>query len=112
VKVSDILCGNKAELGGNEQGVSANDLTLFKYSPFTSCDVDRSFSSDKVLLSYNRRYFSLTILKCMSSTATLPKTKTKLGYEFSIIVKSKHISPFIMQSLIHFIFNLFTVSTI
>ena len=32
-KVSGILCGNEAELGGNEQGLSANDLTLFKYSP-------------------------------------------------------------------------------
>ena len=27
-KVSDILCGNEAELGGKEQGLSANDLTL------------------------------------------------------------------------------------
>ena len=27
-KVSDILCGNEAELDGNEQGLSANDLTL------------------------------------------------------------------------------------
>ena len=27
-KVPDILCGNEAELGGKEQGLSANDLTL------------------------------------------------------------------------------------
>jgi len=38
-KVSDIFCGNEAELGGKEQAISANDLTLFKYSPVTSCDV-------------------------------------------------------------------------
>ena len=43
---------------------------------------------------------SLTVLKCMSSsTATLPKTKAKLGYEFFIIVKSKYISPFITQKV-------------
>ena len=49
-KVSDILFGNDAELGGNEQELSANDFTLFKYSPVTSCDVERSFSRCKVLL--------------------------------------------------------------
>ena len=62
-KVSDILCGNEAELGGNEQGLSANDLTLFKYSPVTSCDVERSFSSYRVLLSDNRRSFQLDSFK-------------------------------------------------
>jgi hypothetical protein len=50
-KVSDILYGNEAELDGNEQQLSANDLTLFKYAPVTSCDVERSFSKYKVLLS-------------------------------------------------------------
>ena len=62
-KVSDILCGDEAELGGNEQGLSANDLTLFKYSPVTSCDVERSFSSYRVLLSDNRRSFQLDSFK-------------------------------------------------
>jgi hypothetical protein len=56
-KVSDILCGNEVELGGNEQEISANNLTLFKYSPITSCDVERSFSRYKVLLSDNWRNF-------------------------------------------------------
>ena len=99
-KVSDILYGNEAELSRNEQGLSANDLTLVKYSPITSCDVERSFSSYKVQLSDNRSPSSLTILKCISSsTATLPKTKAKLGYEFFIIVKSKYISPFITQKV-------------
>ena len=41
--VSDILCGNDAELGGNEQELSAKVLTLFKYSPVWSCDVEGSF---------------------------------------------------------------------
>ena len=101
-KFPDILRGNEAELGGNGQELSANDLTLFKYSPVMSCDVERSFSS------YSIRFYlvtirgpsSLTILKCMSSsTATLPKTKAKLRCEFFIIIKSKYISPFIMQKV-------------
>jgi hypothetical protein len=62
-KVSDILCGNKAELGGNKQDLSANDFTLFKYSPVTSCDVERSFSMFKVLLSDNRRSFQIDNFK-------------------------------------------------
>jgi hypothetical protein len=56
-KVSDILCGNEAELGRNEQELSANDLTLFKYSPITSRNVERRFSRHKVLLSDNQRSF-------------------------------------------------------
>jgi hypothetical protein len=87
-KVSDILCGNEAEVGGNEQQLSANDLTLFKDSPVTSCYVERNFSRHKVPLSDNRRAFHFD--SCTSpSTATLPKTKAKLRYEFYIIVKSK-----------------------
>jgi hypothetical protein len=62
-KVSDILCGNETELGGNEQELSANDLTLFKYSPVTSCDVERSFSRYKLLLSDNRRSFQFDSFK-------------------------------------------------
>jgi sigma54-dependent transcription regulator len=62
-KVSDILFGNEAEMGGNEQEISANDLTLFKYSPVTSCDVERSFSGYKVLLSDNRRSFQFDSFK-------------------------------------------------
>jgi len=62
-KVSDILCGNETELGRNEQGLSANDLTLFKYSSVTSCDVERSFSRYKVLLSDNQRPFQFDNFK-------------------------------------------------
>ena len=62
-KVSDILFGNEAELGGNEQELSVNDLTLFKYSPVTSCDVKRSFSRYKVLLSDNRMSFQFDSCK-------------------------------------------------
>jgi hypothetical protein len=62
-KVSDILCVNEADLGGNEQELSANDLTLFKYSPVSSCDVEGSFSRYKVLLSNNRRSFQFDSFK-------------------------------------------------
>jgi hypothetical protein len=62
-KVSDNLCGNEAELGGNEQELSANDFTLFKYSPVTSCEVERSFSRYKILLSDNRRALQLDNFK-------------------------------------------------
>jgi hypothetical protein len=79
-KFSDILCGNEAKLGGNEQGLSANDLTLFKYSPVTSCVVERSFSSYNVLL--NQRSLQFDNFKM-----------------HVIIVKSKYISPFILQKV-------------
>jgi hypothetical protein len=62
-KVSDILCGNEAEMGGNKQKLSANDLTILKYSPVTSCDVERSFSRYKVLLSDSWRSFQFDNFK-------------------------------------------------
>jgi hypothetical protein len=62
-KISDILSGNKATLGVDEPALNSNDLTLFKYAPVTSCDVERSFSSYKNILSDNRRRFALEALK-------------------------------------------------
>jgi hypothetical protein len=100
VKLLTLFCGNEAKLGGNEQVLSANNLTLFKCSPITLCDVDRSFPGIGFYLVTIGGISSLTILKCMSSsTATLLKTKAKLRYEFFIIVKSKYISPFITQKV-------------
>jgi hypothetical protein len=55
-KISDILSGNEATLGVDEPALNSNDLTL-------SCDVERSFSSYKTILSDNRRRFSLEALK-------------------------------------------------
>jgi hypothetical protein len=93
--VSDILYGNEAELDGNEQDLSANNLTLFKYAPVTLCDVERSFPGIRFYLVTTGGPSSLTILKCMSlSTAPLQKMKAKLRYEFLIILKSKYISFF------------------
>jgi hypothetical protein len=62
-KISDILSGNEVTLGLDEPAVNSDDLTLFKYAPMTSCDVKRSFSSYKTILSNNRRRFSLEAFK-------------------------------------------------
>jgi hypothetical protein len=57
------ISGNEATLGVDEPVLNSNDLTLFKYAPVTTCDVERSFSSYKTILSDNRRRFSLQTLK-------------------------------------------------
>lgn len=62
-KVADIICGKEAQLDQNEPELSANDLTFFKYAPVTSCDVERSFSKYKALLTDNRRSFMFDNLK-------------------------------------------------
>jgi hypothetical protein len=56
-KVSDILWWNEAELGGNEQELSAKEMTLFNYPPITPCDVERRFSRNKILVSDNLMSF-------------------------------------------------------
>jgi hypothetical protein len=61
-KISDILSGNEATLTEDEPALNRNDLTLFKYAPVKLCDVERSFSSYKTILSDNRR-FSFETLK-------------------------------------------------
>jgi hypothetical protein len=62
-KISDILSGNEPTLGVDEQVLNNNDLTLFKYAPVTSCDVERAFSSYKTIMGDNRRRFSLEASK-------------------------------------------------
>lgn len=59
--ISDILCGkNPADF---KHEFSLCDITFFKYAPITSCDVERSFSRYKTILSDNRRGFSFDNLK-------------------------------------------------
>jgi hypothetical protein len=80
-KISDILCGNEQEL-------SAKDVTLFKYSPVMSCNVERSFSRYKFPLSDNWRSLQFDNFQMVSlSTATLPKTKAEIGASFSLSLK-------------------------
>ncbi|PSN33915.1 hypothetical protein C0J52_21501, partial [Blattella germanica] len=49
-RIGDILIGDDPTL-------ECSDLTLFKYAPITSSDVERSFSRFKTVLSDNRRSF-------------------------------------------------------
>ena len=56
-KIIDILGGNGATQGEEDPALDSNDVTLFKYAPLTSCDVDRSFSQYKKILSDNCRSF-------------------------------------------------------
>jgi hypothetical protein len=56
-KISDILSGKQATFEEDYPELSSNDFRFFKYSPITSCDVERSFSRYKTMLSDNRRSF-------------------------------------------------------
>jgi hypothetical protein len=56
-KINGILGGNGTTLGEEDPALDSNDVTLFTYAPLTSCDVDRSFSMGKTILSDNRRSF-------------------------------------------------------
>jgi hypothetical protein len=62
-KINGNLGGNGATLGEEDPALNNNDVTLFKYAPLTSCDVDRRFSMHKKILSDNRRSFSFEKLK-------------------------------------------------
>ena len=54
--ISDIIRGSRVDM---IEGLSAAEVLSFKYSPITSCDVERSFSKLKQVLSDKRR--SLTM---------------------------------------------------
>jgi hypothetical protein len=62
-KINGILGGNGATLGEEDPALDSNDVTLFKYAPWISCDVQRSFSQYKTILSDNHRSFSFENLK-------------------------------------------------
>lgn len=50
-KISNILSGDRSI---NIQLLSPDDIACFKYAPITSCDVERSFSRLKMLLTDKR----------------------------------------------------------
>ena len=58
--ISQILVGQPSELPPN---FSPKDIADFKFSPITTCDVERSFSRFKGLLSSKRLSFTLENLK-------------------------------------------------
>jgi hypothetical protein len=57
-KINGILGGNGAALGEEDPELDSNDVTLFKYAPLRSCDVERRFSMYKKVLSDNCRSFA------------------------------------------------------
>jgi hypothetical protein len=64
-KFSDILSGKQATFEEDDPKLGSNDFTFFKYAPVTSCDVERSFSRYKTMLSDNWRSFCLKTSQCM-----------------------------------------------
>jgi hypothetical protein len=56
-KISDIRSGKQATFEEDDPEIRRNDFTFFKYAPITSCDVERSSSRYKTMLSDNRRSF-------------------------------------------------------
>jgi hypothetical protein len=63
-KINGILSGNGATPGEENTALDSNDVTLFKYAPLTSCDVERGFSLYKTILSENRNSFSFENAPC------------------------------------------------
>lgn len=62
-KISESLSGNATTFEDNEPKLACRDLAAFKYAPVTSCDVERSFSRYKTILSDNRRCLKMENLK-------------------------------------------------
>ena len=62
LEINSVLRG-KGKLEHNEEEFSLSDIANFKYAPITSCDVERSFSRYKTVLSDNRHSFLFENLK-------------------------------------------------
>jgi hypothetical protein len=54
-KIDGIINGKVTECGENEE-LSVENLSSFKYAPIVSCDVERSFSKYKSMLRDNRKF--------------------------------------------------------
>jgi len=57
-KINVILGGNGATLGEEDPVLDISDVTVFKYAPLTTCDIERSFSQYKTMLSDSCRSYS------------------------------------------------------
>lgn len=60
---SKILNGECTSMNILPEDLKANDLIFFKYAPLTSVDVERSSSTYKILLAYNRHSFQFENIK-------------------------------------------------
>jgi hypothetical protein len=56
--IAKILNGDNADISDIEVDLTVEEISLFKYAPITSCDVERSFSQYKTLLRSNRLSFT------------------------------------------------------
>ena len=62
--ISKILAGNEATFVSDiEQKLSPVEVANFKFTPVTTCDVERSFSVYNTFLADNRRSFNFENLK-------------------------------------------------
>ncbi|XP_025202640.1 uncharacterized protein LOC112599792 [Melanaphis sacchari] len=57
--ISKILNGEITSMDGLPEDLKANELLFFKYAPLTSVDLERSFSTYKILLADNRHSFQI-----------------------------------------------------
>lgn len=65
VKIADIL-QEKASMDavfGKDEGYSPSDISCYAYAPMASCDVERSFSRYKTILSDRRQNFTFDNLR-------------------------------------------------
>lgn len=62
VAIRDVLSGHQSD-DKYVKKLSPNELTMFKYCPVTSSDVERSFSLYKGLLTEKRRSFTIENLE-------------------------------------------------
>lgn len=67
-KIDDIINSEVTECGEDEK-LSVEDLSSFKYAPIVSCDVERSFSKYNSMLRDNRRSFQFENLKSIFVTS-------------------------------------------
>ena len=67
-KIDGIINGKVTECGENEE-LSVENLSSFKYAPIVSCDVERSFSKYKSMLRDNRKNFQFENLKSIFITS-------------------------------------------
>ena len=64
-KISQILNGGDSQLDGDISLLSPSDIKCLKFAPLTSCDVERSFSTYKMILSDKRHSLGEQNLKHM-----------------------------------------------
>jgi hypothetical protein len=67
-KIDGIINGEVTECGEDEE-LSVEDLSSFKYASIVSCNVERSFSKYKSMLRDNRKSFQFENLKSIFITS-------------------------------------------